>query len=143
MPSLDRKTLKGQVGDGLANAPEVSHCYARNPVPNFPYTLYSMVHGSSRESFREITRELSRETGLGDYAVLSSEREFKKQRLRVFPAGVGSLVARADVTSALGSLDPARSESDFDRSWAAENLCDSGDLKIVKINRSKYRLMLE
>jgi DNA-binding Lrp family transcriptional regulator len=71
-------------GERLAAAPEVSHCYARNPVPNFPYTLYSMVHGPSRESCRDIARELSRETGLEDYAVLFSEREFKKQRLRYF-----------------------------------------------------------
>jgi DNA-binding Lrp family transcriptional regulator len=71
-------------GERLARAPEVSHCYARNPVPNFPYTLYSMVHGPSRESCREIAAELSRETGLDDYAVLFSEREFKKQRLRYF-----------------------------------------------------------
>jgi DNA-binding Lrp family transcriptional regulator len=71
-------------GERLARAPEVSHCYARNPVPNFPYTLYSMVHGPSRESCREIACALSRETGLGDYAVLFSEREFRKQRLRYF-----------------------------------------------------------
>jgi DNA-binding Lrp family transcriptional regulator len=71
-------------GERLAQAPEVSHCYARNPVPNFPYTLYSMVHGPSRESCLEIARELSRQTGLEDYAVLFSEREFKKQRLRYF-----------------------------------------------------------
>jgi DNA-binding Lrp family transcriptional regulator len=71
-------------GEQLARAPEVSHCYARNPVRNFPYTLYSMVHGPSRESCCEIARELSRQTGLDDYAVLFSEREFKKQRLRYF-----------------------------------------------------------
>ncbi len=71
-------------GECLAKAPEVSHCYARNPIPNFPYTLYSMLHGPSRESCREIARELSRETGLDDYTVLFSEREFKKQRLRYF-----------------------------------------------------------
>jgi len=71
-------------GEQLARTPEVSHCYARNPVPNFPYTLYSMVHGPSRESCCEIARALSRETGLGDYAVLFSEREFRKQRLRYF-----------------------------------------------------------
>jgi DNA-binding Lrp family transcriptional regulator len=71
-------------GEQLAQAPEVSHCYARNPVRNFPYTLYSMVHGPSRESCHEIASELSRQTGLRDYAVLFSEREFKKQRLRYF-----------------------------------------------------------
>jgi len=71
-------------GERLAQAPEVSHCYARNPIPNFPYTLYSMVHGPSRESCHEIASALSRQTGLEDYAVLFSEREFKKQRLRYF-----------------------------------------------------------
>jgi DNA-binding Lrp family transcriptional regulator len=71
-------------GERLARAPEVSHCYARNPLPNFPYTLYSMVHGPSRESCGEIARALSHKTGLGDYSVLFSEREFKKQRLRYF-----------------------------------------------------------
>jgi DNA-binding Lrp family transcriptional regulator len=71
-------------GEQLARAPEVSHCYARNPIPDFPYTLYSMVHGPSRASCCEIAGELSRRTGLTDYAVLFSEREFKKQRLRYF-----------------------------------------------------------
>jgi hypothetical protein len=97
-----------------------------------------MVHGPSRE----IAREFSRETGFGDYAGLSGEREFKKQRLSVCPAGAGSLVTLASVKSALGGLDPARSESGFDRSWTAGNLRDSSGLKIVKINRSEYRLML-
>jgi len=71
-------------GERLAQAPEVSHCYARNAIANFPYTLYSMVHGPNRDRCHEIARELSRQTGLEDYVVLFSEREFKKQRLRYF-----------------------------------------------------------
>jgi len=68
----------------LAQAPEVSHCYARNAVPGFPYKLYSMVHGPTQESCRELAAELSQKTGLADYAVLFSIKEFKKQRLRYF-----------------------------------------------------------
>ncbi|MBW2275370.1 MAG: Lrp/AsnC family transcriptional regulator [Deltaproteobacteria bacterium] len=68
----------------LAAAPEVSHCYARNAIEGFPYTLYSMTHGPSRESCHEVARRLSKETGIEDYAVLFSEREFKKLRLRYF-----------------------------------------------------------
>ncbi len=71
-------------GELLAKAPEVSHCYARNPVSGFPYTLYSMIHGPDRETCLGIADRLSRESGLGDYDVLFSEREFKKQRLRYF-----------------------------------------------------------
>ena len=43
-----------------------------------------MGHGPSRESCQEVARYLSREVGIDDYAVLFSEREFKKQRLRYF-----------------------------------------------------------
>jgi DNA-binding Lrp family transcriptional regulator len=68
----------------LAAAPEVSHCYARNAIEGFPYTLYSMTHGPSRESCLEVAERLSQETGIEDYSVLFSEREFKKVRLRYF-----------------------------------------------------------
>ncbi|MDH3519808.1 MAG: hypothetical protein OEM49_05065 [Myxococcales bacterium] len=73
-----------RVGLQLARAPEVSHCYARNPIEGFPYTLYSMTHGPDRQSCHELAARLACETGIGDYAVLFSEREFKKVRLRYF-----------------------------------------------------------
>jgi DNA-binding Lrp family transcriptional regulator len=73
-----------EVGLRLANAPEVGHCFARNAIEGFPYTLYSMTHGPDRASCREMAAHLSRETGVGDYAVLFSEKEFKKVRLRYF-----------------------------------------------------------
>jgi DNA-binding Lrp family transcriptional regulator len=73
-----------EVGRQLAAAPEVSHCYARNAVAGFPYTVYSMVHGPTRESCHEVARTLSEKTGQTEYDVLFSEKEFKKQRLRYF-----------------------------------------------------------
>jgi DNA-binding Lrp family transcriptional regulator len=73
-----------EAGLRLAGAPEVSHCYARNAIDGFPYTLYSMVHGPDQESCREVAERLAREAGIADYAVLFSEREFKKVRLRYF-----------------------------------------------------------
>jgi len=73
-----------EAGQRLASAPEVSHCYARNVIEGFPYTLYSMTHGPDREACLAIAERLSTETGIEDYAVLFSQREFKKQRLRYF-----------------------------------------------------------
>jgi DNA-binding Lrp family transcriptional regulator len=73
-----------EVGSRLAAAPEVSHCYARNPIEGFPYNLYSMAHGPDPETCRTVAARLSSETGIEDYAVLFSEREFKKARLRYF-----------------------------------------------------------
>jgi DNA-binding Lrp family transcriptional regulator len=76
--------LIAEVGAQLARSPEVSHCYARNPIEGFPYALYSIIHGPDRESCCATAAQLSRETGIEDYAVLFSEREFKKVRLRYF-----------------------------------------------------------
>jgi DNA-binding Lrp family transcriptional regulator len=73
-----------EVGSRLAAAPEVSHCYARNAIEGFPYTLYSMTHGPDRDSCSEVAARLAREAGIDDYAVLFSEKEFKKVRLRYF-----------------------------------------------------------
>jgi hypothetical protein len=62
----------------------VSHCYARNAIEDFPYTLYSMTHGPDQDSCRAVAARHSKEAGIADYAVLFSEREFKKARLRYF-----------------------------------------------------------
>lgn len=71
-------------GQRLAQAPEISHCYARNEIDGFPYTLYSMIHGPDVESCQEVASRLSGEIGLKDYALLVSPKEYKKTRLRYF-----------------------------------------------------------
>jgi hypothetical protein len=73
-----------RVGRCLASAPEVSHCYARNPIQGFPYTLYSVVHAPDPESGHQTAARLAQEAGVDDYAVLFSLKEFKKVRLRYF-----------------------------------------------------------
>jgi DNA-binding Lrp family transcriptional regulator len=72
------------LGPVLAQAPEVSHCYARNAIPGFPYRLYSMLHGPSEEACRDIAARISGQLGVSDYLILFSSREFKKCRLRYF-----------------------------------------------------------
>lgn len=72
------------LGLQLAHAPEVSHCYARNPIEGFPYTLYSMIHGPDRETVEGVGARLAQETGLDDYLLLFSTKELKKCRLRYF-----------------------------------------------------------
>jgi hypothetical protein len=99
----------GEVGRRLAEAPEVSHCYARNAIEGFPYTLYSMMHGPDRDCCREVAARLARDTGCPDYVVLFSEREFKKVRLRYFlPELDAWWAARAGrATASSGALAPA------------------------------------
>ncbi len=72
------------VGQVLAQAPEVSHCYGRNSIEGFPYTLYSMIHGPDLEDCRVVATRISDEIGVTDYRLLVSLEEFKKTRLRYF-----------------------------------------------------------
>jgi DNA-binding Lrp family transcriptional regulator len=72
------------VGLQMAQFRAVSHCYQRPAYPEWPFTLFTMVHQKSREACEETVAAISRETGIGDYALLWTVREFKKVRLRYF-----------------------------------------------------------
>ncbi len=65
-------------GRTLAAAAAVTHCYARPPLPDWPYRLYSMVHARTRQECMETVAAVARDAGLGSYQVLFSTREFKK-----------------------------------------------------------------
>jgi len=45
---------------------------------DFPYTLYTMVHAATREEAMRIVEDLARRTGVEEFEVLFSVREFKK-----------------------------------------------------------------
>lgn len=72
-------------GEILAAHPQVSHCYWRpGTAPDWPYTLYSMLHGHTEEECLAAVRDLSARTGLSRYACLSSLAELKKTSMRYF-----------------------------------------------------------
>jgi len=70
------------VGQNMASLKEVSHCYERKINQYWQYNLFAMIHGHSRKQCREIAEKLSYETGLNDYALLYSTKEFKKTRVK-------------------------------------------------------------
>ncbi len=73
-----------RIGEEMAAQRVVSHCYARRPAAGWPYNLYTMVHGRSREDCLEVAARMARETGLQDFQVLFSESELKKTTMRYF-----------------------------------------------------------
>jgi siroheme decarboxylase len=78
--------LPGRVvatGELFAAADEVTHCYERTTTADWPYNLYTMVHSRSREDCLRIADQLSRQSGISDYIVLFSEREYKKISARI------------------------------------------------------------
>jgi len=68
-------------GHKLASLKEVSHCYERKTNSMWPHNLFAMIHSNTREICQEIARKISDETGLSDYVMLFSTKEFKKTRV--------------------------------------------------------------
>lgn len=79
VPSKDLE----RVGGIMASFDEVTHCYERPSMALWPYNLYSVVHSHSRDECRKVAAEISRKTGVEEYQVLFSEREFKKTGARI------------------------------------------------------------
>lgn len=63
----------------------ISHCYYRpSPVADWPYELYTMIHGRHPDEHKDVIAELMRTTALREYAVLESLRELKKISMSYF-----------------------------------------------------------
>jgi DNA-binding Lrp family transcriptional regulator len=62
----------------------VSHCYQRPTYPDWPYNLFSMTHGRTKAECEAVLAAVGAETGLDDYSVLYSTKEYKKTRVSYF-----------------------------------------------------------
>ena len=67
-----------EVGRIFAGFEEVSHAYERETAENWPYNIYSMVHGKSDEDVQQIIKRMSDRCGISDYRALVTEKELKK-----------------------------------------------------------------
>jgi DNA-binding Lrp family transcriptional regulator len=68
----------------LAGYAAVSHCYRRPTYPDWPYALFGMIHGTSKERVEEAIQSIRERSGLDDYRILYSTKEYKKVRVRYF-----------------------------------------------------------
>ncbi len=73
-----------RAGEIFASFDEVSHCYRRPRYPDWPYDLFTMVHGRSREECGDVLARMAAASGLEPPLALYSTEEFKKVRVRYF-----------------------------------------------------------
>jgi DNA-binding Lrp family transcriptional regulator len=76
----------GEVGRRVGELDIVSHCYQRpRHLPDWPYNLFAMVHGHSREEVRDKVADIAALLGeaVHGYDVLFSTRILKKTGLRL------------------------------------------------------------
>lgn len=69
-------------GRQIASLPEVSHCHERKTNSLWPHNLFAMIHGYTKEECHTVASRVAAETGLEDYLMLFSTREFKKTRVK-------------------------------------------------------------
>ena len=72
------------IGKMMADFREVTHCYQRKPQNDWKYNLFTMVHGDSKNECYEIAERMSKISGINEYALLFSEKEFKKTSMAYF-----------------------------------------------------------
>jgi siroheme decarboxylase len=73
-----------ETGARMAAFRGISHCYQRPTYADWPYSLFTMAHGRSKEECDAILDAIATETGIEDRATLYSSTEFKKVRLLYF-----------------------------------------------------------
>ncbi len=73
-----------EMGERASQFSAVSHCYLRPKYPNWPYNLFTMVHGKTAEETNEIIQEIASEIEHFSRRPLYSTREFKKVRINYF-----------------------------------------------------------
>ncbi len=73
-----------EIGEKFASFKEVSHCYERPKFNGWNYNLYTMVHGKTKEEVKKIAQKLSEISGVKDYKILFSIKEFKKSSMKYF-----------------------------------------------------------
>jgi siroheme decarboxylase len=69
----------------LRDIPQISHCYFRLPFQDFPFNLYTMIHGRTQAEILMVVAELKSrlKAGSDDYILLTTLREFKKTSYRL------------------------------------------------------------
>jgi siroheme decarboxylase len=73
-----------EVGRQMAAVRGISHCYQRPTYEDWPYSVFTMAHGRSKEECDAILDSIAETHGIAERATLYSSTEFKKIRLLYF-----------------------------------------------------------
>ena len=73
-----------EIGGRMASFRGISHCYQRPTYADWPYSVFTMAHGRSKEECDAILDAIAQDTGIHERSTLYSSTEFKKIRLQYF-----------------------------------------------------------
>jgi DNA-binding Lrp family transcriptional regulator len=70
-----------RVGKQMANYFFISHCYERPAGPDWPYSIYTMIHALDKKDLESFVHRVAKDTGIGEYRILYSVKEWKKKSM--------------------------------------------------------------
>jgi len=73
-----------ETGFLMATFKEVSHCYQRKIEEKWRYNIFTMVHGKNKKDCQSIVKRIAKKTGIKDYVILLTLKEYKKTSPRYF-----------------------------------------------------------
>ncbi len=73
-----------ELGGKMSEHRAVSQCYLRPVYADWPYNLYTIVHGRSVDECESIINDLAIDSGLSQKQALYPTREYKKARINLF-----------------------------------------------------------
>jgi siroheme decarboxylase len=73
-----------ELGPLMSSFRGISHCYQRPTYEDWPYSVFTMAHGRSKEECDAILDSIEERTGISERVTLYSSTEFKKIRLLYF-----------------------------------------------------------
>jgi DNA-binding Lrp family transcriptional regulator len=73
-----------EMGGRMAATRGISHCYQRPTYADWPYNVFTMAHGRSKEECDAILDAIAEMSGIQERATLYSSTEYKKIRMLYF-----------------------------------------------------------
>lgn len=80
-PELER------VAAVVSARPEVTHCYSRRTVQDWPYNFYMMLHARTRQEAYALAEDILGSAKVTEHIMLFSTREWKKSSMHYFGEG--------------------------------------------------------
>lgn len=73
-----------EVGNIMSSFSEVTHCYQRPTFRDWPYNVFTMIHGKSKQQCENIVLNIVDAISIYDYKILYSIKELKKSSMKYF-----------------------------------------------------------
>ncbi|AJA46546.1 transcriptional regulator, AsnC family [Clostridium pasteurianum DSM 525 = ATCC 6013] len=73
-----------EITDIMIEFREISHCYRRPVCDDWPYNIFTMIHGQTKNICEDIVQKISELSNIKDYNILYSIYEFKKSSMKYF-----------------------------------------------------------